>query len=92
MLLFKAHLDGIFMRIAVEPSAEAFIQHHDPPLSSIAPIHLMPCISYHCTFLGESLQRVSRDEPCGLDVILCKQLQETANANRTSEKTSDQSA
>lgn len=72
MLLFNAHLYGVLMRIAVEASADVLVQHHDPPLSGIAPIHLVPSVSYHCTFLGKSLQGVSRNEPGGLDVVLCE--------------------
>ena len=72
MLLFNAHLHRVLMRIAVEASGDALIQHYDLPLSSMGPIHLMPSISYHCTFLGESVQRVPRNEPGGLDVVFCK--------------------
>ena len=80
------------MRIAMEAAARACTQHHDPPLSDVAPLHLMPRISDHCTLRRESLERVSRNEPCGLDVVFCKQLQETPNSNRTGEETLEQSA
>ena len=92
MLLFNAHLDRILMRIAMEASMDVFFQHDDHPPSGVTPIHFMSCISYHSTFFGESVQGVSRNEPGGLDVVLCEQLQETANANRTSEETLDHSA
>lgn len=72
MLLFKIHLNRVLMRVAVEASVEEFVQHQNPSLSGIVLIHFMPCISYHCTFLWESLQRVSRDEPGGFDVVFCK--------------------
>lgn len=75
MLLFEVHFHGVLMRVAMKASASVFIQHHDPPLSDVVSIHLMPGISYHSTFLRESLQRVSRNEPGGLDFVLCKQLQ-----------------
>ena len=72
MLLFDAHLHGVLVRIAVEASGDALIQYYNLPLSSIGSIHLMPSISYHCTFLRESFQRVSRNEPGSLDVVFCK--------------------
>ena len=92
MLLFKIHFHGVLVRVAMEASANVFVQYHNLQLNGIAPIHLMPSISYHCTFLRESLQRVSRNEPSGLDVVFCKQFQETADSNRTGEEAYDQSA
>ena len=55
MLLFEVHFHGVLMRVAMKASASVFIQHHDPPLSDVVSIHLMPGISYHSTFLRKSL-------------------------------------
>lgn len=77
------------MRVAMKASAKErnlFSPFSSPP-SGIVPIHLMPCVSYHCTFLRERLERVSRDEPSSLDVVLGKQFQQSANSNCTGEET-----
>ena len=71
MLLFKAHLHRVLMRVAVQASAKE-LDEHDPALSDIVPIHFVACISYHCAFLRKGLQRVARYEPSGLDVVFCK--------------------
>lgn len=76
----------------MEASARVLIQLFNLALTGINPLHFMPGISYHCTFLRKSLQRMSRNEPGGLDVVFCEQLQETADSNRTGKETLQQSA
>ena len=76
------------MRVAVQASAKE-LDEPDPALSDIVPIHLMSCISYHCAFFWKGLQRVPWYEPGGLDVVFCKQFEQSANSNCTREETLD---
>ena len=87
MLLFQVHLHRVLMRVAMKASAKAIHSAHIPPPSGIVTIHLMPRVSYHCTFLRKCLERVSRNEPSGLDVVFGKQLQQSANSNCAGEET-----
>lgn len=71
----------------MKASAKETDSAHFPPPGDIVPIHLVPCISYHCTFLRKCLERVSGDEPSGFDVVFGKQLQQSANSDCAGEET-----
>ena len=47
----------------------------------------MACISDHAAFFWERFKRMARNEPCGLDIVALKHLQQTADTNRSSEET-----
>ena len=47
----------------------------------------MARISDHAAFFWERFKRMARNEPCGLDIVALKHLQQTADTNRSSEET-----
>ena len=47
----------------------------------------MARISDHTAFFGERLERVTWNEPSGLDVVALEHFQQTANTNRSGEET-----
>jgi len=47
----------------------------------------MACISNHRTFFGKGFQGMAGNEPSGLYVVFREQLQQPANADRTSKET-----
>ena len=72
------------MRIAMESSEHVVgILEYSPQAENS---HFMPGISDHGAFFWESLKRMSRYEPGGLDVVLGKELQHSSHSNSTREQ------
>lgn len=47
----------------------------------------MPSVGDHTAFFWERLERMARNEPCGLDVVALEHLEQTANTDGSGEET-----
>jgi hypothetical protein len=72
----------------VHDSSLLLQRHGDRVLVAVAvQADFMASVGDHAAFFWERLERVTGNEPCGLDVVPLEHLQETADTYRSGEET-----
>ena len=77
----------MFVTHLVHDSSLLLQRHGDGVLVAVAvQSDLMAGVGDHAALLWESLERVAGDEPCGLDVVLFKHLEQSPDTDRSGEE------